>query len=155
MKFELLVIVIFSAVTFGGLGYLFVSMTDGINQPAVDPSAVRSAPIDNAPPAGPIVEESAPVVLGSPSITTNDARDEIVVDFFECIPGSGALDFGGGEVSFVMQGLDGNECLIDYQADESAVSCRVPSTIGVLRFSVGDGSPDLGTIESYCQVEAG
>ncbi|HEU0072380.1 MAG TPA: hypothetical protein VFS30_00055 [Dehalococcoidia bacterium] len=155
MKTEMLAIVVFCAVAFGGLGYLFVSLTDGINQPLPIGATAQTAASDgSAPPAGLIVEDDSPIVLGSPSITTNNARDRVVVDFFECIPGSGSLDFGSGKVTFVMQGIDGGDCLIDYSAGEEAVACRVPYAIGLLSFAITDDVPDLGTILDYCE-EAG
>ena len=87
MKYKTLAVVIFCAVAFGGLGYLFFSMTNGINETVIADTGVETDVRDgNAPPAGPVVEADAPIVLGSPSITTNEARDEVVVDFFECIP---------------------------------------------------------------------
>jgi hypothetical protein len=153
MKYEMLTVIVFCAVAFGGLGYVFVSLTDGINEPVSTSSGVQTTVSDeSAPPAGLIVEEDAPIVIGSPSITTNDARDLVAVDFFECIPGSGSLDLGGGEVSFVMQGIEGNDCVIEYSAANNDVVFRVPNSIGLLRFSITNDAPDLGTIQSYCEA---
>jgi len=152
MKYETLAALIFLAVAFGGLAYIFVSMTDDINETVTAGSGVQTDILDgeSAPAAGPIVEADAPIVLGSPSITTNAARDEVIVDFFECIPGSGSLDFESGSVSFEMKGLEGNDCVVEYSVEGDDVTCRVPSGIGVKRFSIEDEVPRLGAIESYC-----
>jgi hypothetical protein len=153
MKYELLAVLAVCVFAFGGLGYLFVTLTVDVNQPAGNPSTTRSVqPQESAPPAGPIVDQDAPVVLGSPSITTNENRDEIVVDFFECLPGSGWLEFGETEVSFVMHGLEGNNCVISYAIGEDEVTCSVPSSIGTQRFAISGDVPNLGTIETYCEA---
>jgi hypothetical protein len=148
MKFEALAIVIFCAVAFGGLGYLFVSITDGINEPIGTKSAQSNSPSESAPPAGPVGDE---IVLGSPSITTNNARDEIAVDFFGCMPGSGSLSFGETDVSFIMHGYDNGDCLVDYKAGEQSFACNVPADIGLMRFSLDEDVPDLSGIGSYCE----
>jgi hypothetical protein len=153
MKYEVLALLVFCAVAFGGLGYLFVDLTEGVNKPIGDGSTAQAVEVDEpAPPAGPIVEDDAPVILGSPSITTNAAHDEVTVDFFECIPGSGSLDFADGSVSFNMKGLEGNDCVVTYTVDGDNVTCRVPNSIGTRRFSITDETPDLGSIKSYCDA---
>jgi hypothetical protein len=150
MRYEILAVVAFCAVAFGGLGFLFVTLTDDINQPvSKNAGAQTTAGDEGAPPAGLVLDDTS-IVLGSPSITTNNARDQVVVDFFECIPGSGSLDFGSGEVSFVMQGIEDGNCLIDYTADETAVACRVPALAGLQTFAITDDIPDLGAILEYC-----
>jgi hypothetical protein len=149
MRSEALAILAFCAIAFGGLGYLFVSLTDGINEPASTRSASTNAS-EGAPPAGPVVDDGA-IVLGSPSITTNNARDVISVDFFECLPGSSSLTFGETEVDFIMHGFDNGNCLVDYAAGDEAVACDVPATLGLVRFTLGEEMPDLSPIASYCQ----
>jgi len=144
---------VFCAVAFGGLGYLIVSLTDGINQTATTGAGAQTDVNELvAPPSGPIVAEDAPIVLGSPSITTNENHDEVVVDLFECVPGSGSLEFDSGTVSFEMRGLQGNDCVVKYKAGDNAVACSVPSGIGVKRFTILDDVPNLGSIESYCEA---
>ena len=148
MKAETLAILAFCAIAFGGLGYLFVSLTDGINEPIGSKSASTSIS-EGAPPAGPVLDEPT-IVLGSPSITTNNARDVIAVDFFECAPGSGTMTFGETTVDLIMYGFDNGDCLVDYAAGEQAVACNVPATLGLMRFALQDGNPDLGAIAQYC-----
>jgi hypothetical protein len=153
MKYEILAVLAFCVIAFGGLGYLFVTLTVDVNRPAGSTNTTRVAPQEEiAPPAGPVVDESAPVVLGSPSITTNENRDEIVVDFFECLPGSGSLEFGENEVSFEMGGIEGNDCVVSYTAGDDNITCRVPSSIGTRRFAISGDAPNLGTIETYCEA---
>ena len=143
----------FCAVAFGGLGYLFVSLTDGINQTATTRAGAQTDVSNQiAPPSGPIVADDAPTVLGSKSITTNENHDEVVVDFFECAPGSGSIEFESGTVTLEMRGLQGNDCVVEYKAGENAVACSVPSGIGVKRFTIQDEVPNLGSIESYCEA---
>ena len=68
MKYKTLAVVIFCAVAFGGLGYLFVPMTDGINETVIADTGVETDVRDgDAPPTGPFVEADAPIVLGSPT----------------------------------------------------------------------------------------
>ena len=154
MKFDTLALLFIAVAGFGGLGYMFVSLTDGINRPA-GTQTVRTSPIveSNAPPAGPIVEESAPIVLGSPSITATEAMDAVMVNFHTCEPGSGSLDLESGSVSFNMQGLDGNDCLVDYTAGDNSVSCRIPRSLGQQRFTITNDVPDLRAIERYCEAQ--
>lgn len=151
MKYEWIAVVVFCAVAFGGLGYLFVTLTEDVNRP-ISSGSTTQAPVssEGAPPAGLVVDDTS-IVLGSPSITTNNARDQVAVDFFECIPGSGSLDFGSGEVSFIMQGIEDGNCLIDYAADENTVACSVPALVGLQTFSMTDGIPDLGGILEFCE----
>jgi hypothetical protein len=154
MKIDVLALLFFTVVGFGGLGYLFVSLTDGINKPA-GTQTVRTTPIQesNAPPAGPIVDESAPIVLGSLSITTTEAMDSVTVNFHTCEPGSGSLDLESGNVSFEIRGLDGNDCLVDYTAGDNSLSCRIPRSLGQQRFAITNGVPDLRAIERYCEAQ--
>jgi hypothetical protein len=153
MKYDILALLVFCVVGFGGLGYLFVSLTDGINQPAGTQTA-RTSPVveSSVPPAGPVVEEDATIVLGSPSITTTEAGDVVTVNFHICAPGGGSIGSGDAAVSFNMQGIDGNDCVVDYTADDNKVSCRIPRSLGPQRFTISDGVPNLATIERYCEV---
>jgi hypothetical protein len=152
MKYETIAIFAFCAIAFGGLGYLFVSLTDGINKPAASAaSRLVSETVVQEPPAGPIVDEEAPIVIGSPSVTTNAARDEVKVNFNECAVGNGTLETQSGAIVIAVQGIDGNDCVISYSAGDNNVTCRVPSNLGVQRFSFTNDAPDLGTIKRYCQ----
>jgi hypothetical protein len=154
MKYDVLALLAFCVVGFGGLGYLFVSITDGINEP-IGTKVVQTSELDglNAPPAGPIVDESAPIVLGSSSITTTEAHNVIMVNFNECAPGSGSLDLESGFVSFEIQGQDGNNCAVSYAAGEDAASCSVPRSLGLQRFTISNGVPNVGAIERYCEAQ--
>jgi hypothetical protein len=153
MKYETLAVIAFCVVTFGGLGYLFVSLTDGVNKPigtASTNAAVSEVTLE--PPAGPLVDDDAPVVLGSPSVTTNAAQDELKVNFNECAAGSGTLETESGSVVINMQGIEGNDCVVGYQtADDNAI-CRVPASLGIQRFRIANDVPNFGTIERYCEA---
>ncbi len=149
MRYEAIAVMVFLVVAVGGLSYLFISLTDGINDPVVADTGTQTDV--TTPAAGLIVEQDAPIVLGSPSITTNEARDEIRVDFFECIAGNGVLGFESGTVSFEMSGIEGNDCVVSYSSGGDDVFCRIPKDLGTKRFTITDEVPDLRAIDGYCE----
>jgi hypothetical protein len=153
MKYESIAFIAFVVIVFGGLGYLFTSLTEGVNEPVTKGAAVQTETIEDAsePPAGPIVDGDAPIVLGSPSITTNQAKDEIIVNFNQCEPGGGSVESGSTSVNFTMQGRDGNDCVISYSAGDASATCRIPASLGQQRFPLSDDAPNLSTIERYCE----
>jgi hypothetical protein len=151
MRYETLAILALSVFVFG-LGYLFISLTDGINQP--NRSGTTVAPTFDeeavAPPAD-TLEEDGWTAIGGPSILANADETELLVDFNRCDAGGTTVELDSGMLTFTLHGLKGNDCHVSYNFDEKAVSCDVPANLGQLRFGLPE-SPDFGVIERYCEA---
>jgi hypothetical protein len=136
-----------------GLVYGFMQLTDGINQPITTSSVNRSVTEDAvAPPADTLADDGSPVQLGGPSIMTNADQSQLMINFNQCNPGSGAIDFesGSGSVTFTIAGLQGNDCQASYKLPNEDATCTVPVTVGQLRFDVSSDGVNFGVIDRYC-----
>jgi hypothetical protein len=135
-----------------GLVYGFTQLTDGINQPVTTSSVNRPVTEDTvAPPADTLASDDATVELGGPSILTNADNSELMINFHQCDPGSGTIDFEAGSLVFTLAGLQGTNCQASYKLPDKSMSCTVPATVGQLRFDVSSGNVNFGVIDRYCQ----
>ena len=152
MKYETLAVLVFCAVMFGGLGYLFVSLTDGINQPVTAGPAVQHSVEEEvvAPPAD-TLEQEGWQAIGGPSILANADETELLVNFNRCDAGGTTVELESGMLTFTLHGLNGNDCHLSYNFDEKDISCDVPASVGQLRFAMS-GKPNLGLIDRYCEA---
>jgi hypothetical protein len=153
MKEETLAILVVCALAFGGLGYLFTSLTSDVNQPiAADDSRVERIVVDQpaAPPAT-TLEQQGWHEIGGPSILANADFSEFLVNFNTCVSGGTTVDFPAGPLTLTLHGLSGTDCHLSYHLDDKDVGCEIPSSLGQIRFNA-TSTPNLSALERYCQA---